>query len=32
MTKTRIGIMASYEQVSATDQLTDVITIEKNPD
>jgi coenzyme F420-dependent glucose-6-phosphate dehydrogenase len=30
MTKTRIGIMASHEQVSATDLLTDVITMEKN--
>jgi hypothetical protein len=35
MTKTRIGTMVSYEQVSATNQLillTDFITMEKNPD
>ncbi len=32
MTKTRIGTMVSYEQVSATDQLTDFITMEKYPD
>lgn len=29
MIKTRIGTMVLYEQVSATDQLTDFITMEK---
>lgn len=32
MIKTRIGTMELYEQVSVTDQLTDFITMEKNPD
>ena len=30
MTTTRIGIMASHEQVSATDLLADVIAMEEN--
>jgi hypothetical protein len=28
--KTRIGIMASHEQVNATDLLSDVIAMEQN--
>jgi len=30
MTTTRIGIMASHEQVSATDLLDDVIAMDEN--